>query len=224
MSPVRLLIYSLLMLLPWRLRRIGLSSCFGFRISPAAYIGFSLVLPAELTMEDGAKIGHFNVCKGLSSMYLGPHSSIGRLNWITGHPLSDSRHFKNQPNRTPSLSLGAHSAITSRHIFDCTNKVEIGSFTTVAGFRSQILTHSINIDASEQQSKPIQIGDYCFVGTACVLLGGCQLPSHSILGAGSLLNRSHVNEYFLYAGLPAKAIRRISRDAKYFWRTTGYIY
>ena len=40
--------------------------------------------------------------------------------------------------------MGRHAALTSRHYVDCSNRVDIGEFTTVAGARSQILTHAID--------------------------------------------------------------------------------
>ena len=116
-----------------------------------------------------------------------------------------------------------HSAITNRHIIDCTNAVHIGKFSTVAGFRSQILTHSIDLEACRQSSAPVTIGDYCFVGTDCVLLGGSSLPNYSILGAKSLLNTSQQQEYYLYAGVPAKPVKELDRDFGYFSRTTGFV-
>jgi hypothetical protein len=56
------------------------------------------------------------------------------------------------------------------------------------------------------------------------VLGGSILPSHSVLGAKSLLNKSHADEWKLYAGIPAKALSEIPQDAKYFTRSEGFVY
>jgi acetyltransferase-like isoleucine patch superfamily enzyme len=106
---------------------------------------------------------------------------------------------------------------------DCTNRVSIGAFSVFAGFRSQILTHSVDLENSRQSSAPIVIGDYCFTGTDCVLLGGSVLPHHSVLGAKSLLNKEQTEPYSLYAGVPARAVKTLSPDLKFFSRKTGII-
>jgi acetyltransferase-like isoleucine patch superfamily enzyme len=210
--------------LPWFLKRMLLQALWGYRLHPTARIGLALVFPVELVMEAGSSIGHLTVCKGLKRLHLGEHSSIGRGNWITGFPLGPHRHFAHQPDRVPELVLGAHSAITNRHLIDCTNSVRIGAFTTFAGFASQILTHSIDLAESRQSSAPVLIGDHCFIGTNCVLLGGSRLPDRSVLGAKSLLNKAHDQPLTLYAGVPAKPVKPLSPDLKYFHRPEGFVH
>jgi acetyltransferase-like isoleucine patch superfamily enzyme len=122
------------------------------------------------------------------------------------------------------LILGEHAAITNRHLIDCTDRVTIGKFTTIAGFQSQLLSHSIDIEKNRQDSKPICIGDYCFLGTNCVLLGGSALPDYSVLGAKSLLNKAHMETHRLYGGVPAKPLKELARDLAYFKRTEGFVH
>jgi acetyltransferase-like isoleucine patch superfamily enzyme len=174
-------------------------------------------------MEEGSQIGHLTVCKGIDLLHLKAHSSIGRGNWITGFPLGGSPHFADEANRRPELVLGEHAAITHRHLIDCTNSVTIGRFTTMAGFQSQILTHSIDLERNRQTSAPVRIGDYCFVGTNSVLLPGSSLPDYSVLGAKSLLNRAFTDAYTLYGGVPAATIKQLPADYAYFKRTEGFV-
>ena len=65
--------------------------------------------------------------------------------------------------------------------------------------------------------NPIIIGEYAFVGTDVVMLGGAVLPSYTVLGAKSLLNKKYVDEWLIYGGVPAKAIQTIPPDAKLFF-------
>lgn len=210
-------------LLPWRLRRSFLERRFGYQIHPTARIGFAWILPARLIMEEGTRIGTASVCKNLDLLHLKAHATVGRANWITGFPLGQSRHFAHQTNRRPELIVGEHAAITNRHLLDCTNSVTIGRFTTFAGFHSQIISHSIDLQENRQSSEPVHVGDYCFVGTNCVLLGGSALPDFCVLGAKSLLNKAFTETYQLYGGVPARAIKPLSRDSKYFQRTEGFV-
>lgn len=58
---------------------------------------------------------------------------------------------------------------------------------TMAGCNSQFLTHSIDIYFNRQGSKPIIIGNYCFISTRVTILGGSSLPDKSVLAAGAVL-------------------------------------
>lgn len=211
--------------LPWALRRRALSRCFGYEIAPDARLGFSVVLVGKLVLARHSGIGHLNYIKGADEVRLDASSFIGHLNWITAFPSdSGSGHFKSQPERRPRLHVGEHSAITNRHLIDCTGEVRIGRFTTFAGFRSQVLSHSIDLHLCQQRAQPISIGDYCFVGTGCILLGGAQLPNFSVLGAGSVLNKAFDTPYSLYAGAPSELRKPLSPDMAYFHRTKGFVW
>ena len=175
-------------------------------------------------MERNATISHFTVIKELEELYLGKNAFIGKGNWITGYQDNGQRkHYNSQNYRKSKLIVGQHSAITSRHIIDCTNFVLIGSFSTIGGYSSQILTHSIDIEKCIQWSEPVEIGDYCFVGTNSVILGGSSLQSFSVLGAKSLLNRSFGQKYLLLAGVPAKLKRHLPPSYRYFNRMEGHV-
>lgn len=221
---MRMLLLALSTFLPWNLRRSILEKQLGFQIHSTARIGLSWVLPQRLIMGEGSSIGDFTVVKNLDLLELGAYATIGRGNWITGFPLHNTRHFARETDRSPCLIMGQHSAITHRHLFDCTNTITIGQFTTVAGYQSQFLTHSIDLEVNRQVSRPIHLGDYCFVGTNCVTLGGASLPSYSILGAKSLLNHTFTESYRLYGGTPAVELRTLARDSAYFTRNEGFVY
>ena len=212
--------------LPWPLRRRALNSWFGYEIHPGASIGLAWVFPGRLKMEAGASIGHFTVAIHLDQISMGPQSGIGRGNWITGlstkcnnqHP-----HFSHQPDRIAALEIGECAFITKNHHIDCTNLITIGRFSTIAGYRSQLLTHSIDLFENRQNSAPICIGEYTFVGTNSVILGGCTLPPFSVLGAKSLMNKPFTEQWKLYGGVPAIMLADIPRDAKYFSRSAGFV-
>jgi carbonic anhydrase/acetyltransferase-like protein (isoleucine patch superfamily) len=209
--------------LPWRLKRMLLGALYGYELHPKSHIGLAWVFPKCLVMAQGARIGHLTVCKGMELVSLGEHASIGRLNWISAYPLNQPPHFAHLEARKPELIVGDHAAITHRHIIDCTEQVTIGAFATLAGYRTQILTHSIDLTECRQDAKPVTIGKYCFVGTACTILGGTVVPDYSVVGANALLNRAYEESYRLYAGVPAKAVSHLDPKMKYFLRPTGFV-
>lgn len=210
--------------LPWSMRRRFLEKQFGYSIHPTSRIGLSWLCPRRLVMEEHSRIGHFNFCKNIDLLHVGAHAVIAQLNWITGFPLGGRRHFAHQTDRRPELIVEQHAGISSRHFIDCTARVRIGAYATIAGYRSQFITHSIDLEQGRQSSAPIDIGDYCFVGTEAVALGGSALPHHSVLGAKSLLNKKWETPFTLYAGVPAKAIKQLPLEWGYFQRKEGFVW
>ena len=73
------------------------------------------------------------------------------------------------------------------------------------------------------QAQPVHIGDYCFVGTACTVLGGAVLPDYCVLGANSLLNKAYDKTHQLYGGVPAKPIESLDPALAYFTRARGFV-
>lgn len=212
----------LVVFMPWPLKRWALRRFWGYQIADSARIGLSYIYPGQLVMGEQARIGHFNVAIHLGRLECGAHSVIERSNWITGHPPGGA-HFGHRAARDPALLLGAHAAITKKHIIDCTDRVEIGAFTTIAGYHSQLITHGIHLVDGRQDCKPISIGAYCLVGTRVTVLGGAALPDRCVLGAGAVLNKPHIEEHVLYAGQPAARVKSLPADAAYFHRTEGFI-
>ena len=210
--------------LPWPLKRLLLQRLFGYQLDPSARIGLAWVYPRRLRMAAGSRIDALTVAINLDLLELGEMASIGRGNWITGFPSgTDSLHFAHQPDRCGELLLGDHAAITKNHHIDCTNRVTIGPFTTIAGYHSQQLSHSIDLQHNRQHSEPISIGAYCFVGSNCVILGGSVLPDQCVLGALSLLNKPLSETRCLYGGQPARRLKPIDPNAAYFSRSNGFV-
>ena len=220
---MRSLFRLLVVLLPWALKRVVLRSVYGYDVHATASIGLAWVFPTRLVMGAHSRIDHLTVCKGMELLSVGERANIGRLNWISAYPLDLPPHFAHLSARKPQLIVEEHASITNRHIIDCTEEVVIGAFATLAGFRSQILTHSIDLAECRQDAKPVRIGRYCFVGTACTILGGTVVPDYSVVGAQALLNKAYADSYRLYAGVPAKAVSPLDPGMKYFTRTDGYV-
>ncbi|MGD0296269.1 MAG: acyltransferase [Bryobacteraceae bacterium] len=218
---IRILISVLCFLLPWPLRRRALIKALGFHIDPSAKIGYSLVFGERLIMKARARILHGTLI-GNVDLLMEADSLIGNFNTISG-ALKNTPYYQHQPERRAELALGIHSGITSHHYLDCTNRIVIGQFTTIAGVRSTFLTHGIDLRLNRQDSGAITIGDYCFIGTDCTVLKGASLPSYSVLGAKSLLNKSYA-ESGLYGGVPARRIGELDGDLAYMSRDTGIVY
>jgi acetyltransferase-like isoleucine patch superfamily enzyme len=217
------LIKALVVVMPWPLKRLLLRRLFGYELSKSARIGLSWIYPRKLIMADDAWIGHLSVAVHLDLVDMRARTRLGRGNWITGLTADNPKHFLHQEGRVASLVMGEESAITKGHHIDCTSPVTIGKFTTVAGYGTQVLTHSVNFKLGRQDSAPVTIGDYCFVGTRCVLLGGAVLPHRSVLAAASVLGKSYDEPLGLYAGNPASRVRDFESTDAYFTRERGFV-
>src|SRR5271154_5945201 len=97
---LRLFVGLLSLPLPWFIKRWMLVTFLGFEIHPTARIGWALILPRKLVMEESSRIGDLTVAKSLDYIFIGAHSIIGRGNWITGYP-KGGLPFGHQPTREP---------------------------------------------------------------------------------------------------------------------------
>lgn len=219
----RIIIQLFCFILPWFMRRAILNS-IGMKLHPESRIGYTIIYSKEVILERRAYIGHLNLIKGLQVLHLEEEARIGNLNWISsmGTKLADSVAWTAPPHC--ALYLGKSASITHQHLIDCSDNVAIGKYATVAGWRTQILTHSIDIEIGRQSVAPVHIGEFAFLGSGCIVLKGSKLPNKSVLAAGALLARKYEEEHTLYAGLPAQAVKQLSPDAKYFNRTESRVW
>ena len=211
-------------ILPWAIRRKLFNEILGYKIDSKARISsLAWIRPKHLIMAPGTYIGPFTVAINIDLIDMEENAYIGRNNWITGNNVGTSEYFQNCNNRISALLMKNNSSITKHHIIDCTDQIVIGEYATIAGYYSQFLTHGINIINNHQECAAIIIGSYTLIGTGVIILGGAVLPSYSVLGAGSVLIDNYTKSHMLYGGTPAKPIKDISRDAKYFNRASRIV-
>ncbi len=201
------------MILPWQLRRMILNALLHYKISRGAYIGYSIVMADNVAISEGARIGHLNIVKGMSNTILEAGAKIGNLNWITGMPADNPIFFREEPDRISTIILGEGARIGDRNLFDCSNKVSIGRFSVIEGVRSQFITHSIDIGPCRQTTRPIDIGDYCVLGTGSIVLKGAVLSAHSWVADGSMLRGQFYEQHLRLGGNPAKPVAATDRSA-----------
>ena len=173
--------------------------------------------------REGVLVGHCNVIRNVERVLFEENVVIGNFNWVAGAAKPHPIYYRDQAYRDPSLIMRRDSSLSSNHRIDCTDCVEIGAFTTIAGSHCEILTHSVDISKGRQIAGPVQVGTYCFVGSRSVLLKDSYLPDYSVLAAGSVLTKRLDGEYSLFGGVPARKIRDLSADSEYFRRTVGAV-
>lgn len=58
------------------------------------------------------------------------------------------------------------------------------------------------------------IGDYSFLGSACVISSNITIPKHTIVGAAALVSKNFTEEYLTLAGVPAAVLKRNNFEEK----------
>lgn len=218
---MRLLLAVWMVVLPNGLKvRLG-RWLLGWDVHPTAYIGRSVILVEHLAMGPGASIGPLNVIRDLEELRLGEGASIASRNWITGFPRAADRAsdaFPHSPNRRPSLILGRHAMITVAHDIDCSDRVEIGDYSSLAGFRCTVLTHSLNLVRDRFVTGPVEIGAHAAVMSGSTLLSGTRVPARCIVSADSVVNTQLTHELTFYSGNPAAPVRTLPETLEFFHR------
>jgi acetyltransferase-like isoleucine patch superfamily enzyme len=216
---LRLFVLAVLGLLPNPAKKPLYRLLFRFRFGPRVRIGLSLLDAQTLDLAEGTCIGHFNVITRVGRLKTGRHARIGTLNVIRGGErvslgdYSEVMRF-NVLNAIPDhncttepvsvLEVGAGTVIVSGHRIDFTDKVTLGKNVIVGGRNSSLWTHN------RQETAPIEIGDYCYLGSEVRLAPGAKLPDECILGLGSVLTGEIKEPRSLVAGVPAKVVRPLN--------------
>jgi acetyltransferase-like isoleucine patch superfamily enzyme len=220
MNMLKVFIQAICLFLPWKIRRFILNMLGGFSIHPESHVGLSLILADECVLAAKAHIGHFSYIGRLDKLHMGVGAFIGNFNWIAGLSTRlNSPHYRNKTGRRSELIMHEATLLTHQHYIDCTDRIEFGAFSGVAGFRSQLVTHGVNPISCRQTCSPITIGAYTMVGSGVIILQGVRIPDRCVVAAGSVVTHVAPNSYSLIGGNPAVHQRSISEKAKLFHRT-----
>lgn len=223
-SKFRLFVLALFAPLPSFLMRPCYRLFFGYQIGKRVHFGFSIIDAAECQIEDDVRIGHLNVVIGVQKLTMGDHVRIGHLNIIRGgEEVRLGRYSEimrmNEINSIPEpdavnpveprFMLGAGSIVTTGHKIDFTDRVDIGRRTIIGGRNSSLWTHN------RQRTRPINIGEFAYVGSEIRMAPGSSLPSRCIVGIGSVITSEIDAEEWLIAGVPAKPIKELGAEDRF---------
>jgi acetyltransferase-like isoleucine patch superfamily enzyme len=215
-SWVRLVGLAVVAVLPGFAKRFLYRWLFGYVIGPGVRIGVSLIDATRVELGAGTQIGHFNlitrvthfetgrcvrlhslnIIRGGDRVRLGDYSDVIRMNVLNAIPDHDCT---TDPESV--LELGPGAVMTSGHRIDFTDRVTLGRNVIVGGRNSSLWTHN------RQETAPIEIGDFCYLGSEVRLAPGAKLPEECILGIGAVLVGEIKEPRSLVAGVPAKAVR-----------------
>lgn len=195
----------------WLFRRLG------HRVHPRAKFGPCIVWDVDgMHLDEESRVGPFNVFRNLRRVEIGRASVIGQWNWLSAAP-----SLVGQIESGGCVTLGVHSAITSRHYIDLSGGLTVGKFSTVAGVRSTVITHGIGWRENRQRVRPVSIGDYCIIGSNSSMTPGAAVGDRSVVGMGATLAGTY-EAGSLIVGTRGEVVRR-DLDGDYFERSRGYV-
>lgn len=124
-----------------------------------------------------------------------PQNLYNKHAWILGNPEIGE-----------NVWIGAFTLIDAKYA-----KLTIGKGCNIS-CGAQILTHS-TVRRTISEGKigvdfaPVEIGEYCFIGTNAVILKGTKIGHHSVIAAGCVVTEDTVIPSFsIVAGIPGKVI------------------
>ena len=220
---LRRLVVAATLIAPQGTKRWLFRHVLGWDVADTARIGMSWIDVAHVSMGEGARIGHFTVARDLTDLVLGDRASIGQWNWVSASPMFLAADRAAGSASFRGLRIGSDSALTSRHYVDCSGGVTIGHHTTIGGVRSTILTHQIDLAESRQTASGVTIGDYCFVSSNATVTPGSSLANRAVVAMGATVAGALREGGVLYAGVPARVVRRDIDDFLYYRRRLGFV-
>jgi acetyltransferase-like isoleucine patch superfamily enzyme len=223
-SKFRLAILACVAVCPNFLKRAVYRSFFGYRIGKRVRIGVSIIDAKQCQIDDDVTIGHLNVIVGVKQLVMGDHVRIGHLNIIRGgQEVLLGRYAEiirmNEINSIsepdvvnptdPRFLLGEGSVITTGHKIDFTDRVTIGRRSILGGRNSSLWTHN------RQRTRPIDIGSFAYIGSEIRIAPGGSVPSKCIVGIGSVITNELLDEGYLIAGVPARAVKELNEEDRF---------
>lgn len=183
------------------------------RVAPCVFLGVK-----HISLSAGSGLAAFSVYRDLELLALGTNSGIGHWNYVTAARELRTDVLDATPDTCPAtLELGHNAVITSRHYIDCSGGVSVGAFAVLAGVRSTVISHEVDIVRSAQSIASVRIGSHCFVASNVLLTPGSRTPDKSFIAMGALVAGDLVKPEMLYAGVPARPIKDIG-DVAFFSR------
>ncbi|MGJ0117903.1 acyltransferase [Williamsia sp. MIQD14] len=177
-------------------------------IGRRVHLGPTIVLgPVRFHLADGSSIGTLNLIRGLRLVRLDDDAFIGNLNQFTAAP-----EYRLADPTLGSVHLRRGAGIINRHYLDCSGRLEVGSMSMIAGIRSVLQTHGLDLQDNIARAGTIVIGERTFTATGVVMVADSYLPDRSFLASGATRTRTDPGDPCgrLYAGTPARPVKDVS--------------
>ncbi|WP_062077799.1 acyltransferase [Demequina globuliformis] len=117
--------------------------------------------------------------------------------------------------RDRHLTVGAHSTINGKCVFDNRTDVEVGARVGIGIGAMFITTDHVRANPRQRsgtgKSAPITVRDGASIGSGAIILSGVTIGEGAVVAAGALVNRD-CEPHGLYAGTPARRVKDLPTD------------
>lgn len=136
-------------------------------------------------------------------------------------------HSYNNMTFTPEIVLGDRVVIVHNMYLTCASRIEIGSNTSIAA--NVTITDIIHpyadistpIERQDITTKEVSIGPDCKIYNNVVILPGCTIGRHCVIGANSVVNLD-MPDFTVAVGAPARIIKRYNTRTGAWQATDRY--
>lgn len=139
------------------------------------------------------------------------------------HPFLWYHHT--QVNGVPSIGdshnliIGNHVSFNGNSYIQCVGGVKIGSYVTISygvtilttGLKAEDYPNICMCPMREHIFAPVTIGDGVWLCANSMVMPGVSIAPRIIVAAGSVVTKDLDREGWLYAGIPAKPIKPLSK-------------
>ncbi len=113
-----------------------------------------------------------------------------------------------------NIHLHQNVSINARCVLEAGATITIEKETCLAP-DVKILTATHTIGGSERRTgdsfecRSVHIGAGCWIGAGVIVLPGCEIAKGCVVAAGAVVSKSLTEPDCLYAGVPAKLVRKL---------------
>ena len=119
-----------------------------------------------------------------------------------------------------------HETAVLNHSPEIGEGTSIGEFCVIQNYKSMVkigahcdIAARVSVNCSDSHLRciglsgkieylPITIGDHVYIGEGAIILGGCNIGHHSVIGAGTVVAKNlHILPYSLFVGTPHLVIK-----------------
>lgn len=112
------------------------------------------------------------------------------------------------------VHFGVNNRINEAVFMHAKNHIYLGDNVTLS-YGVSLITESYDTSDFEKYTKkkhagmPIFIGDNVWLGANSIVLPGVKIEKNIIVGAGAVVTNNLCEQYYIYAGNPARKIKKI---------------